>query len=89
MAEFISVLLGVSPEGSVSEFKDFKAIEQDPSILENLPSEITADMFSNTILGFPITQLLNPPKQQTSAARASLPSSAKSVKLVTTGTQAE
>jgi len=92
LAEFISVLLGISPEGSVSEIKDFKAIEQDPKLLDRLPVEITADLFSSTLLGFPVSSL----GVQNEASdlsqengRKSHQASAKSVRLVTTGTQAE
>ena len=96
LAEFISVLLGASPEGSVSEMKNFKAIEQDPMLLEKLPVEISADMFSTSLLGFPISSFYpdGKPAEVPAVSSAtedvkSTTHSAKSVRLVTTGTQAE
>ena len=100
LAEFLSILLGASPEGSVSEVKKFKAMEQNPMILNNLPTEITADLFATTLLGFPISEIYKKQfeasepnvdnsemqEQETSLSRRT---SAKSVKLVTTGSQVE
>lgn len=52
LAEYLTTLLGFNAEGGSSELHDFDTMEAGDLIDENLPHEITADMFANELLGF-------------------------------------
>ncbi|XP_071945536.1 cilia- and flagella-associated protein 251-like [Antedon mediterranea] len=52
VAEYITTLLGFNAEGGSSEIGTFDSTNSVDLIDENLPEEITADMFAAEILGF-------------------------------------
>ncbi|ELU01761.1 hypothetical protein CAPTEDRAFT_143966 [Capitella teleta] len=52
LAEYLTTLLGFNAEGGSSELQDFDTEKAGQLIDENLPYEITADMFANELLGF-------------------------------------
>ncbi len=52
LAEYLTTLLGYNPEGGSSEQQDFDPTMAGDIIDENLPHEMTAEMFSNDLLGF-------------------------------------
>ena len=52
LAEYLTCLLGFNEEGGSSEQHEFDPSTTADIIDENLPHEVTADMFSNELLGF-------------------------------------
>lgn len=52
LAEYLTSLLGYNPEGGSSELQEFDPTEAGDLIDQNLPAEITSDMFANELLGF-------------------------------------
>ncbi|XP_033108511.1 cilia- and flagella-associated protein 251-like [Anneissia japonica] len=52
VAEYITTLLGFNPEGGSSELGMFNSSNSADLIEDNLPEQITADMFAAEILGF-------------------------------------
>ena len=52
LAEYLTTLLGFNAEGGSSELQDFDTDKAGDLIDENLPYEITADLFANELLGF-------------------------------------
>ncbi|CAH1800946.1 unnamed protein product [Owenia fusiformis] len=52
LAEYLVCLLGFSAEGGTSEMNDFDPTVAGDIIDENLPQDITVDMFSDEVLGF-------------------------------------
>ena len=56
LAEYLMTLLGFHAEGGSSELQDFDTNIAGDVISENLPHEITADMFANEVLGFAMFQ---------------------------------
>ncbi|KAK6192834.1 hypothetical protein SNE40_004236 [Patella caerulea] len=52
LAEYLSTLLGHNLEGGSSELHNIDPVEAGELIDQNLPHQITADMFSKQILGF-------------------------------------
>ena len=52
LAEYLTTLLGYNAEGGSSELQDFDTSTAGDLIDENLPHEVTADMFANELLGF-------------------------------------
>ncbi|XP_048448918.1 cilia- and flagella-associated protein 251-like [Rhincodon typus] len=53
VAECLSTLLGLNPEGGSSELISFDAKSASALLEEQLPQEITSELFINEILGFP------------------------------------
>ncbi|GCC24021.1 hypothetical protein chiPu_0002420 [Chiloscyllium punctatum] len=53
VAECLSTLLGLNPEGGSSELISFDAKSASALLEEQLPQEITSELFMNEILGFP------------------------------------
>lgn len=51
LAEYLTTLLGFNEEGGSSEQQEFDPTTAGDLIDDNLPHEITADMFANEILG--------------------------------------
>lgn len=56
LAEYLMTLLGHHAEGGSSELQEFDTNIAGDVISENLPQEITADMFANEVLGFALFQ---------------------------------
>lgn len=56
LAEYLMTLLGYHAEGGSSELQEFDTNIAGDVISENLPHEITADMFANEVLGFAMYQ---------------------------------
>ncbi len=52
LAEYLTTLLGYNAEGGNCELQEFDPTTAGDIIDENLPQEITANMFSNELLGF-------------------------------------
>ena len=52
LAEYLTTLLGHNAEGGNCEQQEFDSSTAGDVIDENLPQEITANMFSNELLGF-------------------------------------
>ena len=52
LAEYLTTLLGFNPEGGSSELQDFDADKAAEKIDEGLPGTISAETFSDSILGF-------------------------------------
>ncbi|KAH3752675.1 hypothetical protein DPMN_187299 [Dreissena polymorpha] len=52
LAEYLMTLLGYHAEGGSSELQDFDTNIAGDIISDNLPVDITADMFANEVLGF-------------------------------------
>ena len=52
LAEYLTTLLGYNAEGGNCEQQEFDPSTAGDIIDENLPQEITANMFSNELLGF-------------------------------------
>ena len=51
LAEYLTTLLGFNPEGGSSEQQEFDPSTAGNIIDENLPHEISAEMFANQLLG--------------------------------------
>lgn len=56
LAEYLMTLLGYHAEGGSSELQEFDTNIAGDVISENLPQDITADMFANEVLGFAMYQ---------------------------------
>ena len=56
LAEYLVTLLGYNSEGGSSELQEFDTSTAGDVISENLPHDITADMFANEVLGFSMYQ---------------------------------
>ncbi|XP_067861898.1 cilia- and flagella-associated protein 251 isoform X2 [Heptranchias perlo] len=54
VTECLSTLLGLNPEGGSSELISFDATNASVLLEQQLPQEITSQMFVNEILGFPL-----------------------------------
>ncbi|XP_064647461.1 cilia- and flagella-associated protein 251-like [Lineus longissimus] len=52
LAEYLTTLLGCNPEGGSSEQLEFDPTTAGDLIADNLPFEISAEMFANEVLGF-------------------------------------
>ncbi|XP_069136010.1 cilia- and flagella-associated protein 251-like [Argopecten irradians] len=52
LAEYLTTLLGFNAEGGSSELQEFDSSQAGDIIDQNLPHQITADMFSKEVLGF-------------------------------------
>ncbi len=52
LAEYLTTLMGYSAEGGNCEQHEFDPSTAGDVIEENLPQEITANMFTNQLLGF-------------------------------------
>ena len=52
LAEYLTTLLGYNEEGGSSELTRFDPSTTGDVIEESLPQDVTADMFSNELLGF-------------------------------------
>ena len=52
LAEYLTTLLGFNEEGGSSELHEFDPTTAGSVIDDNLPQDITAEMFSNDLLGF-------------------------------------
>ncbi|XP_072921672.1 cilia- and flagella-associated protein 251 isoform X2 [Hemitrygon akajei] len=53
IAETLSILLGLNPEGGSSECEDFDARDTSKLLEQQLPQEITSELFIYDMLGFP------------------------------------
>ena len=51
LAEYLTTLMGFNEEGGTSEQQEFDPSTAGQIIDENLPHEITADMFADKLLG--------------------------------------
>ncbi|XP_069789381.1 cilia- and flagella-associated protein 251 isoform X2 [Narcine bancroftii] len=60
IAESLSTLLGLNPEGGSSEFDAFDAKEASKLLNQQLPQEITSELFTYDILGFPCNLSASP-----------------------------
>lgn len=56
LAEYLMTLLGYHAEGGSSELQEFDTNIAGDVISENLPQDITAEMFANEVLGFAMYQ---------------------------------
>ena len=52
LAEYLTTLLGFNPEGGSSELQEFDSSTAGDIIDQNLPVNVTEEMFANEILGF-------------------------------------
>ena len=52
LAEYLTTLLGFNEEGGSSELHDFDPSTAGDIIEDNLPQDVTSDMFANELLGF-------------------------------------
>lgn len=52
LAEYLTTLLGFNEEGGSSELQQFDPDQAGDIIDNNLPHDVTADMFANDLLGF-------------------------------------
>jgi len=56
LAEYLMTLLGFHAEGGSSELQEFDTNIAGDVISENLPVDITGEMFANEVLGFGMYQ---------------------------------
>ena len=52
LAEYLTTLMGYNEEGGQSEMQEFDPEQAGDIIDQNLPHDITAEMFANDLLGF-------------------------------------
>ena len=52
LAEYLTTLLGFNQEGGSSELQDFDTETAGDIVDEKLPQDVTADFFSDELLGF-------------------------------------
>ena len=56
LAEYLTTLLGFNAEGGSSELQEFDTSIAGDVIDQNLPHNVTAEMFANEVLGFSMLQ---------------------------------
>lgn len=54
LAEYLTTLLGFNAEGGSSELQEFDSSTAGDIIDQNLPVNVTEEMFASEILGFPM-----------------------------------
>ncbi|XP_067911131.1 cilia- and flagella-associated protein 251 isoform X2 [Heterodontus francisci] len=70
VAECLSTLLGLNPEGGSSELISFDAKNASVLLEQHLPQEITSELFINEILGFPQNLSASPCVEETTIPAA-------------------